>query len=128
MIKLYSSMLFALSLLAIIGCDSGPPKYVVGGAVTLDGEPVTDGCVTFTPHEGGYELAATAPLIDGRYQLECVEGSAAVTITGFGPNQKLVPIHYYDTAAGLEATVLPEDGQTADFELSSKFQKFRRRR
>lgn len=42
---------FALFLLAAsVGCkDSGPPRYRISGAVTLDGKPIPYGEIIFTP-------------------------------------------------------------------------------
>lgn len=128
MIKTYSLLLSAALLTAIVGCDAGPPTYSIVGTVTLDGVPVENGCVVFSPHEGNGSTQVTGPLVEGKYHVRCVEGNATVTITGFGPEEMFVPVHYYDPAAGLAVDVQPVDEQTADFALSSKYHKFRRRR
>jgi hypothetical protein len=62
---------FALSLLvASVGCkDSGPPRYRISGAVTLDGKPIPYGEIIFTP-DGTKNNAGPqgiAEIRDGRY-------------------------------------------------------------
>jgi hypothetical protein len=45
-------IVFVLASVAVIGCGGGPVTEPVEGRVTLDGQPLTAGTVTFTPQGG----------------------------------------------------------------------------
>jgi len=71
----------SLLLLALLlaGCDQGPPKGTVKGTITLDGQPVDGGVITFVPSDGnsqpeavqitGGEYAVTMPVGDKRVEI-----------------------------------------------------------
>ncbi len=60
-------------LLASAGCiDDSRRRVAVSGTVTLDGEPVNDATIIFTP--SGKGLAAAATIVDGKFQLTGVDG------------------------------------------------------
>ncbi len=64
--------------LACLGCgSSGPPLGTVSGTVTLDGEPVTNGLVAFTPEAGGRGSTGMTDA-NGKYELAFVEGPGAL--------------------------------------------------
>jgi hypothetical protein len=56
----------AAAILAV-GCDAGPNLRGVSGSVTLDGAPVADGSIEFTPVEGTKGQIAGAAIKEGRY-------------------------------------------------------------
>lgn len=65
---------FMLALIALIGCgDSGPKVVPVSGKVTLDGNPMSLGMVTFHPDEskGNNTVGTPTGMIqsDGTYKL-----------------------------------------------------------
>jgi hypothetical protein len=63
-----SGVLLVLFLL-ISGCGgSGEPTARVEGAVSIGGEPVQQGMISFTPRESGAGMPATADIVNGRYQ------------------------------------------------------------
>ena len=67
----------AVLLVAIAGCagESGPERGAVSGEVTLDGDPVDGGTITFTPAGGGRaDAAAWGEIKGGRYSLLAAEG------------------------------------------------------
>lgn len=67
--------------LICLGCGSGgPPLGQVSGTVTLDGEPVTNGLVTFTPEAGGRGSTGKTDA-SGKYTLSFVEGPGALVGT-----------------------------------------------
>jgi hypothetical protein len=65
-----------------IGCgsDDGLPRQPVSGAVTLDGQPLECGMITFIPAApgdagiGGLDKVVTAEVVDGRYSLTRADG------------------------------------------------------
>jgi len=60
-------------LFGVAGCGSdGPPRLRVVGAVTLDGQPLADGAISFIPTGKG--VAAGATIAGGRYVVEGARG------------------------------------------------------
>ncbi len=71
-----AALAVALSLSCAAGCgDSGkpPPRAVVAGKVTVDGQPLTDGAVLFDPADRGPRARATVK--DGSYSLSAQSGA-----------------------------------------------------
>ncbi|WZO97628.1 hypothetical protein EP7_004670 [Isosphaeraceae bacterium EP7] len=67
----------AVALLALVGCGGeleGPPREAISGKVTLDGQPLKKGLITFTPSAGGSDLVVSGLVIDGEYTLPRAEG------------------------------------------------------
>ncbi len=61
----------------LLGCQKGPKTGTVEGVVTLDGQPLADVMVTFTPVEGG--MASTGMTDNsGKYTLVYPGGKGAV--------------------------------------------------
>lgn len=139
------SIILAVVLVAV-GCDGGPKRAPVSGAVKLDGKPLTTGTVLFVPQAGGpYAKGTIGP--DGSYELQtddgkdgAVLGSYFVGVMAFEekgryrPNYgetdigrgaaqdsgQLVPAHYMDpTTSGITYEVKPGSNQFA-IELSSQ--------
>lgn len=65
---------------AMVGCsESDMQRYPVEGQVTLDGRPVKDATIVFTPQGTG--LAAAAKIEDGKFSLSAVEGPTKGTFS-----------------------------------------------
>lgn len=76
---LVSAGLSAASLLVFLsGC--GPATASVKGTVTVDGEPLKSGVISFVPADGAGAPATTA-ISDGAYTLEMAPGKKAVQIS-----------------------------------------------
>lgn len=76
--KLRSAYWLMLGL--ICGCgSSGPALYPVQGAITLDGAPLENGLVRFSPTKGA--APAAGEIKGGRYSLNVASGEARVEIT-----------------------------------------------
>jgi hypothetical protein len=63
----------ALSLVALTGCG-GERRVSVAGNVTLDGEPIPEGSITFIPDQGNHGPTAGGEIIDGEYRVESASG------------------------------------------------------
>jgi len=74
----------ALPLLVLsLGCgggDDAPIKYEVSGQVTLDGQPLQQGRITFRPLDRA-TASASGKIENGGYVLECLSGQKRVEIT-----------------------------------------------
>ena len=71
-------MVVIVSLTVVVfGCSSGPgyPTAVVEGEVTVDGNPIPQGTMTFTPLEIA-GTAVTAQINNGRYKADDVPAGA----------------------------------------------------
>jgi len=127
--------LFSLCALACIvlvgsGCSDGRPSRVkVSGQVTLEGEPVTTGSVTFKPASGG-RIGAGNIQSDGGYLISMYEegdglppGKYLVAISSSKDvndttRRWLAPKEYSKaTTSGLTAEI-SEDTDSMNFELT----------
>jgi hypothetical protein len=63
-----SASLLVLALLVATGCDSGPKRYGVSGAVTYKDQPIESGIISFVP-KGEPAPAAGATISDGKYEV-----------------------------------------------------------
>jgi hypothetical protein len=61
------------------GCNSGSAKAKIRGKVTLDGQPVPTGSISFIPADGKGQTAG-AMIQDGVYEAEVSAGSMRVEI------------------------------------------------
>jgi hypothetical protein len=130
-----------LLILGIAGCgDDLGNRQEVSGVVTLQGQPLDDGAIEFTPLESqqpdGVETKSGAPIVQGKYVIPQGQGLAPgkyrVRITAgtpdpppqpgelpsptFGPPpQERVPAEY-NTQSRLEATVT-SGANTFNFEI-----------
>jgi len=93
------SILFAFVLLALpaIGCStrSGPTRASVEGLVSVDGEPIETGNITFTPTEGTSGPIAGGPIERGRYRIDSggpVVGRQLVSIRGLKKSGRQVRV------------------------------------
>lgn len=122
---------------ALWGCGGKGGVGTVSGTVTLDGQPLADGLITFIPADGNSPTAG-GKIAAGSYSVEASRGSQKVVInatkvTGSrkayanDPNSpvitttaEILPKKYSD-ALTTELTVEVKGGSnTADFNLTSK--------
>ena len=127
--------LVALVWIALLtgGCGgSTGPTARVDGSVSIEGEPVATGIISFSPRESGTVGPATAEIVDGRYQASSVPlGPVLVQIhatkeTGkmltdraeggqYPETINLVPAKY---DAGIEVTISGDESH--DFNLTAR--------
>lgn len=124
-----------LCVAAAIGC--GPPKTVVTGTVTLNGEPIERASVEFFPRDGKGRTAGGFTDPAGRYRVEVSPKEMRATVSLVevvrqdrrqvseeNPDgnvmEEIIPPQFSDRKE-TELTVTPIDGTTttADFTLSS---------
>lgn len=128
------SCLAIVIALASFGCgsDKGPKKYKVTGPVSFDGQPVAKGSILFRS-TGAEARGYTAEIQDGKYEIECEDGSMRVEITASrevpgktrkdentGETVPFVEMYIpakYNSNSTLTATVKTET-QTIPFELA----------
>lgn len=122
--------LFALVVaVAMTGCSKSdrPPLGTVTGVVTLDGQPLADALVLFTPDAPGRTSRGVTG-VDGRYELTFLRDIVGAnlghhrvritTVTDDNGGKERLPKRYH-AATKLEAMV--EAGEnTIDFALTSK--------
>lgn len=100
--------LLACGLLLVAGCEQ---PGIVTGLVTLDGQPLTTGVITFNPKAGG-PTAYGAIGTDGRYELRT--GAAA----GLAAGEYTVTVAA-NAAAPVPAVPAPEPAREAASEAQS---------
>ena len=127
-------LLFA-ALLAVspLGCGGGTNLKEISGQVTLDGQPIESGSITFVPEGKG--TAEGANLVGGKYTVSVSPGKLKVSISATrphptekvpdaNPDAPMVPkmVQYipakYNEATELTITV-EKGGSTHDFQLKS---------
>lgn len=74
----WTCFLAALLVTALAGCGSG--KATVTGKVTLDGQPLEKGTISFEPVDGATS-SAEGPIAAGAYSLEVPPGPKLVRIS-----------------------------------------------
>jgi hypothetical protein len=121
----HASWIVCLAL-AIAGCgERGPSLVWVTGTITLDGRPLPNAVVHFTPVAGGRGSYARADG-NGRYALEFLPGRPGATAGAHrvsistadeSGNFESVPARY-SRESELEATVQP-GAATIDFQLTT---------
>lgn len=85
------------AFIAVAGCgsDNSVELTAVRGTVTLNGQPVEAGQITFTPTGGNSSGAAAAPIKNGEYSLSVNEGpmvgTHTVSITASRSTGKKIP-------------------------------------
>lgn len=127
-------VLLVMTVLAVTGCGRSGNVAKVNGTVTLDGAPLSDALVTFSPKQGAPSRGRTDS--SGRYALqytrdiegaEIGEHTVSITTASAGnpdaeppvaPTPEKVPVKYN---AKTELTRAVEAGRnTIDFELDSQ--------
>ncbi len=101
-------ILLSLALLFLSGCGGrGADRGAVGGAVTLDGKPLLEGSILFTPLAGAHGAVAGGKIEGGRYHLPAGIGPAIgrnrVEIRALRKTGKMVP-----KAFGQPGEMVPE--------------------
>jgi hypothetical protein len=72
-------------LLPVVGCtDPATRTYPVSGSVTLDGQPIESGSITFESADGGAGVFSEA-IRNGQYQLRSTAGMKKVSISAYRP-------------------------------------------
>jgi len=77
-------LLWILGLLAVAGCGDG--KSTVSGTVTLDGQPVPSGSITFVKQEGGSLVREGAVISGGKFEASVPPGKYKIELN----SQKVV--------------------------------------
>ena len=84
--RILRTVILMLCLAVMFGCGSGVKLAPVEGQITLDGKPVKDAVVTFTPvvPPRGMEAAASSGRTDeqGRYTLKLLSGDRPGAVVG----------------------------------------------
>jgi hypothetical protein len=122
----------AVSVIACCGCGASQQaiegRTIVSGTVTLDGQPLKGGSITFTSREDSI-LSKTVNIgSDGKYQTDrAPTGKSGISIETeslqFGNAAAYVPIpaRYTSPAtSGLEVELKPGENENVDFALESK--------
>src|SRR5882762_122967 len=65
--------------LLLMGCNQGPPRGTVKGKVTLDGQAVDGGVITFVPADGNSQPEAV-PITAGEYTVTMPVGDKRIEI------------------------------------------------
>lgn len=126
----FASILVAMSVLALGGCNREPAQYTITGEVTYQNQSVADGEIIFSDVKGNAP-AAVGRIENGRYQLRTVAGEKQIRITATKKTGKMINgtmgMKYeervdiiptkYNTATTLVRSVPPNDNSTLDFRL-----------
>ena len=81
------------TLLLVSACSTGPQVATVTGEVTLDGQPIKDGRISFTPVDGQGQTGG-AEIKDGKFTAEVPLANMKVQING---NKVVGKFKAYDT-------------------------------
>jgi len=136
-------LLFALSLTSLPGCSAykGPERAAVKGTVSIAGEPLKNGSISFTPTDGNTGPTAGGTITNGSFDIPKdrgpVVGMNIISINGsektgrkvpapFGPDKmvdeyvEIVPPRY-NTQSELKKDIQSGKNQL-EFPLKSQFQ------
>ena len=72
-------IVFLLGLVALVGCGGGDDRFRLEGSITLDGEPLTTGGISFRPQRGTRGPTAGGRITDGKFFVEPAKGTFAGT-------------------------------------------------
>ena len=130
-----------ISLVVASGCGkNGTNRGAISGEVKLDGRPLEQGSILFTPIEGTKGTVAGGEIANGRYQLSGKAGPTIgwnrIEIRGTRKTGKMVPMPFpargkmveeqveaipprFNSGSTLKVEVRPGDN-TADFDVTSK--------
>lgn len=76
------AVLFAVALSGCGGGKSLPPIVKVGGTVTLDDKPLSEGSIHFHPADQEGAASTVAPIVDGKYSAPAIpKGSYRVSFS-----------------------------------------------
>lgn len=70
-----TALILAFSI-SLLGCgSSGPPRASIQGAVSLNGQPITKGTITFVPVAGSTGgSSAASEILEGKYNIPADKG------------------------------------------------------
>ena len=122
------------AVLTLSGCGSGS-RHALHGTVTLDGQPVADGTISFLPAPGTTGNSSGSAIKDGQYSLAAANGLQSgeyrVTIEARRPTggkvrdpqtgklfDEVLPVTYREM--GKLTVTIPASGGEASFELTTK--------
>jgi hypothetical protein len=133
-----AAVLLAFGLLVIAGC-SDSRRQSIEGTVTLDGQPLPEGCIKLLPQEGTPGPTAGATIEKGRFTIDAAQGtfvgrfrveilatrpsgrSVADPVTG---EKVLVRVQYlparYNAKSELTAEIAAGVPHRLEFKLASK--------
>jgi hypothetical protein len=77
MIRLPRPRLLGIAVLLLAGCGGSPQRVHVWGTVTLDGTPIPEGTIEFTPMPGTSGPSTGAGIRDGAYDIPASHGPYA---------------------------------------------------
>ena len=128
-LKAVVGMMVGACLLPLIGCGESsdsrlPNRNEISGTVTLDGQEIDNGSITFfSEKDAAQGIQASGSIKDGKYEILVTPGPKKVKISQTvetKPNffENMVPAKF-NTQTTLEADVNEENRQF-DFELLSK--------
>jgi hypothetical protein len=133
--RLYFSLALFLALPLAIGCPGGGglDLQTVTGTVTFDGVPIEDGRIQFRSTEGD-QRSFSSVITNGMYEIETATGPMRVEVRASrliegkfdesNPDEKVpmgemyIPAKYNSRSE--LTTEVPTDGDTIDFDLTSK--------
>jgi hypothetical protein len=75
------SLVPAVALALLAGCSGSATQGTVSGEVRIDGQPLQDGLIRFSPADGK-SGGTDAPITAGRYTIAAPPGEAKVEIRG----------------------------------------------
>ena len=139
MTRTVNAVLLPLSMIAVavcVGCDSGPNRPL-SGTVTLDGQPLPTGRITFDPlgsgptaggriEDGEYRIGAAQGPLPGKYLVRISSHQPTGRILDhpesadgkYEETKEVVPPQYNDFSE-LSITVTDDGDNKHDFELKS---------
>ena len=128
----------ACSVVSLAGCSPGEQRQSIEGAITLDGQPLQVGNITFQPESGTHGPNAGAAIDAGKYSIAAKGGTFAgrfrVEITSTRPSGRMITDRdgtmvpgqeqflpkKYNAESELHAEVKPGELNHFNFELTSK--------
>ena len=128
------ALLWAFALLVPLGCSGTDGRVSVSGKVTLDGDPLDSGLISFRPAAGTSANSSGGQITAGSYELPASKGlkpgKYVVTVQAFRKTGKMVEDPQmgmvaerervkFKEAGPLEATVEHGGGNTFDFHLTT---------
>lgn len=121
-------VLLGCSLFLFAGCGEGedsriPQRYPLSGLITIDGEPLAGGSITFSsPEDAKIGISAGGSIVDGRYELLATPGAKSVKISCIEEPRKNVFKDIIPSKYNLKSSLVAEvtEGKNQfDFELTT---------
>ena len=119
------SLVCVVCLLVLAGCGQGSQRQSLEGTVTLDGQPLSEGSITFRPQEGTSGPTAGGKISEGHFRILPEQGTFAgtfrVEITASRKTGKKLKDHRTGEMHD-EITQFPPARYNRQSELSAKVQ------